>query len=189
MATDDIAEQAALRDLHGGRQQEALQRLMRAYGTQIYRFCYSFMKNKNDAEDMLQLTFLQAFESLGNYAAKSSLRSWLYTIARHRCLDKLKADRRLHARVEFVDEPPENAPDAPGDADPVGDDQLGAALRSCLERVSDAARTTLLLRFQSEMSYREIEAILQEKAKTLQVRVARALPALQRCLDEHGVSL
>lgn len=189
MAADETAERAALNALEKGQTQDALRRLMQAYGTEIYRFCFSFMKNENDAEDMLQLTFMQAFEALGNYESRASLRSWLYTIARHRCLDKLKANRRLSARVTFVDEPPENIDEPHHDNDPVSDDQLSAALRHCLARVSDAVRTTVLLRFQSDMSYPEIEAVLQENSKTLQTRVARALPALRKCLDERGVSL
>jgi len=73
--------------------------------------------------------------------------------------------------------------------DPVGDDQLVAALRKCLARVSTTVRTAVLLRFQRELSYPEMETILQVSAKTLQVRVSRALPELQRCLLKQGISL
>ncbi|MFK8016041.1 MAG: RNA polymerase sigma factor [Gammaproteobacteria bacterium] len=186
MPLDETAERAALQALDNNQSEHALRRLMQAYGTEIYRFCYSFMKNRSDAEDMLQLTFMQAYEALEGHSSKSSLRAWLYTIARNRCLDKLKAERRLQTRVAFVEEPPESPMES---GDPVGDDQLVAALRNCLARVSTAVRTAVLLRFQRELSYPEMEAILQESAKTLQVRVSRALPELHRCLLRQGISL
>ena len=58
-----------------------------------------------------------------------------------------------------------------------------------MSRLSDKIRDTLLLRFKSGRSYEEMSDILGEKAATLQARVARALPALRRCLEENGVSV
>jgi len=77
MPLDEMAERAALQALDNNQSEHALRRLMQAYGTEIYRFCYSFMKNKSDAEDMLQLTFMQAYEALEGHSSKSSLRAWL----------------------------------------------------------------------------------------------------------------
>ena len=189
MPLNEIAEHGALRDLEEGDKHNALKRLMDAYGTELYRFCNSYVKSAADAEDVLQLTFMQAFEGFGEFSAASTLRSWLYSIARNRCLDRLKADRRLRARVEFVDEPPEPEPN-PGDAsDSAGVDEVQRILRLCIEALSALARSAVLLRFQSGFSYPEIALITQEKPKTLQVRVARALPELRRCLSKHGVSL
>jgi len=189
MPLDEVAERGALRDLKRGKKHDVLKRLMDAYGSELYRFCYTFANSKADAEDVLQQTFMQAFEGFDAFSAKSSLRTWLFSIARNRCLDKLKTDRRLRARVEFVDQPPEPAPDLGDASDPVSVDQLQRFLRLCIEALSDLGRSTVLLRFHSELSYPEIAAITQENPKTLQVRVARALPELRRCLDEHGVTL
>lgn len=189
MPLDEVAEQGALRDLRRGRKDTALRRLMDAYGSELYRFCYTFMRNKADAEDVLQQTFMQAFESFSQFSAKASLRSWLYSISRNRCLDKLKADRRLQARVEFVDEPPEPKSNPGDELELAGSEQLRRVLQHCMQALSDVVRSTMLLRFQSELSYPEIALITQEKPKTLQVRVARALPELRNCLHEHGVSL
>lgn len=189
MPIDEVSERSALLDLKKGRKHNALCCLMKAYGTELYRYCYSFLNNKDDAEDMLQLTFMQAFEGLHKFSANASFRSWLYTIARNRCLDKLKGDRRLHARVIFIDAPPEAEADFGDSADPVANEQLNRILRDCLQRLSEAVRSTVLLRFQGELSYREIAEIMQENSKTLQTRVTRALPALRDCLREYGVSL
>ena len=189
MPLDDVAERGALDDLREGRKSDALKLLMDAYGSELFRFCYSMMGNRDDAEDMLQQTFMQAFESFGQFSANASLRSWLYSISRNRCLDKLKASRRLRARIDFVDDPPERASSVGDAVESVGDDQLRRVLQDCVSALASAVRNTVLLRFQSEMSYPEIAAIMDEKPKTLQVRVARALPELRNCLQSHGIAL
>jgi RNA polymerase sigma-70 factor (ECF subfamily) len=162
---------------------------MRVYGSAVYRYCRRMMADDDLAQEVHQMTFIQAYESLARFGRRSSLRTWLFGIAHHRCLDLLKMNRRRENRFDPLDA----VPDLPGPGASV-EDRLAERARArmlsdCLHSLAPRARDTLLLRFQQGLSYPEIARLSEEKAPALQVRVARALPLLRRCLEAKGVTL
>lgn len=179
-------ELEALAALERGDFEGALTALMRAYGGAVYRYCLQVTADATLAEEAHQMTFVQAFEGLSGFGGRSSLRSWLFGIARHRCLDALKIARRRRRRFEAVAELPE-----PPSPEPAAEQSLLAAgmrqaLRECLAALAPKVRAALALRFQESFTFVEMAAICRERAATLQARVARALPLLRRCLEARG---
>ena len=65
-------------------------RLMIRYERQIYRVCYRFVDNREDAMDLAQEVFIKAFEHLGTFRRESSLKTWLYRIAMNHCINHVK---------------------------------------------------------------------------------------------------
>ncbi len=184
----EAIEREALRALDRGDRKEVLNMLMDAYGAALYRYCCLLTAEEDLAQDVHQLAFVQAYEGLGRFARRSSLRTWLYGIARHRCLDALKQKRRRDRRFRPLEEPA----DRPA-ADPDAEGRLAAreharALEECLGRLQPKIRAAVLLRYREAVSYPEMARICRERPATLQARVARALPALRRCLEEQGVT-
>src|SRR5438046_4276144 len=59
----------------------AFDELMIRYERQIYRVCYRFVNNRDDAMDLAQEVFIKAFEHLSSFRRESSLKTWLYRIA------------------------------------------------------------------------------------------------------------
>jgi RNA polymerase sigma-70 factor (ECF subfamily) len=92
------AERDALAALDRADLDAALGVLMRAYGTPLYRYCRQMVADEELAQDAHQLTFVQAYEGLSRFSRRSSLRTWLFGIARPRCLDALKIERRRRRR-------------------------------------------------------------------------------------------
>ena len=168
---------------------QALSVLMRLYGVPLYRFCREMVADPDLAEDVHQMTFVQAYEGLPRFGRRSSLKSWLFSIARHRCLDALKMDRRRKRRFEAMDELPERPVAQPSALEELSQGTRTRALEVCLGKLAPRIRETLLLRFQQGLSYPEIARLVKERPPTLQVRVARALPVLRRCLESQGVTL
>ncbi len=182
------AEREALLALDRGDHKAVLTILMESYGAALYRYCRQLTADEDLAQDVHQLTFVKAYEDLHRFARRSSLRTWLYGIARHRCLDALKQKRRRERRFELVDEPPEQC-DAAGNAeDQLTARDLSRALAECLDRLAPRIRGAVLLRYREGFSYPDMARICRERSATLQMRVARALPVLRRCLEEHGVT-
>lgn len=165
----------------------ALDLVMRAYGVELHRYCSAMLRDPELIADVHQLVFVQAYESFGDFSERSSIRAWLYGIARHRCLDALKIKRRRLSRFRLVGAVPEEADPAPAPDEKLDERALSRALHQCLQKLSASVKATLLLRYQAELSYAEISASTGERATTLQQRVTRALPVLKRCLDERGV--
>ncbi|HRC87934.1 MAG TPA: RNA polymerase sigma factor [Thermoanaerobaculia bacterium] len=169
-----------------GSREELLAALMRLYGPAIYRYCRQMVKDAELAEEAHQMTFVQAYESLSSFAGRSSLRSWLFSIARHRSLDAAKIARRRRRRFQLVAEPPEAPAPEPVAEERLARESLGRLVRQCLSELAPRTRSALLLRFQQELPYEEIGLLSGERAGTLRVRVTRALPLLRRCLERRG---
>lgn len=170
----------------------ALEQMMTAYGSAIYRFCRHMVADEAAADDAHQVTFIQAYESLPRFARKSSVRTWLYSIARHRCLDAVKRRRRRWARFDPLPDAEEPRTDLEVQ-DPAPDERLLLKVRhrhllACLETLRAETRSAVLLRFQAGLTYPEMARTANEQPATLQARVARALPTLRRCLESRGLA-
>lgn len=173
--------------LAAGDYRKVLAFLMDNYGDQIYRFCMQMVADKNLAEDAHQMTFVQAYEGLGSFKGEASLRTWLFSIARNRCLDALKMTRRREKRITLVEELPETSEGQVADSDVFAGD-LREGLLKCLQKLAPQVRSAVLMRFQEERSYKEMSQISSDKPATLQARVVRALPVLRRCLEQGGIT-
>jgi RNA polymerase sigma-70 factor (ECF subfamily) len=169
----------------------AVSLLMERHGDAIHRFCRQMTEDDALAADLLQVTFLQAFVDLQTFSGRSLVRTWLYGIARHRCIDALKARRRWRARFQLADRDEtelDAADPAPSAEKRMSRQELVAALEHCLARLAPAVRTALLLRYVEDLPYDEIAGICEERAGTLRTRVARAMPLLRRCVEARGGS-
>jgi RNA polymerase sigma-70 factor (ECF subfamily) len=168
--------------LQAGNMRRALQLLMNHYGDDIYRFAYAMTHSYHLAEEVRQQVFVEVYRDLGTFAGRASLRSWVFGIARHRCLDIAKKQRRWTNRFKN-DPPPDEEPD---DHEPERDldrSRLARILAACLAKLAPAARDAVVLRYHQDLSYDEASAIAGDLAGTLQQRVARALPVLRKCVD------
>jgi RNA polymerase sigma-70 factor (TIGR02960 family) len=88
---------------------EAFRELTEPYRRELQVHCYRMLGSFQDAEDALQDTLLSAWQSLGGFGERSSLRTWLYRIATNRCLNILRSTKRRPAMPWNVAdiEPPE----------------------------------------------------------------------------------
>ena len=129
-------------------------------------FCVHMLGSREAAEDALQLTFVSAYRALRGRDSISSLRPWLYTIARNRCLSELRT-RRDAVDVDGV---AVDRPSFDGLADQV---QRREELRELLEdvqRLPDDQRAALVLFQLGDHSHNDIAAVLgvrREKVKAL----------------------
>jgi len=165
-----------------GDTQRALHRLMDRHGAAVYRFCCEGLRDPRLADDVHQQVFLEAFRDLATFGRRSTVRCWLFGIARHRLLDAAKRRRRARARISESDLGA--IPDAgPSPCDALEHAQLHAALVACVREFDNELQTALLLRYQQGFTFEEMAAICGEKPGTLQARVARALPVLRTCLE------
>lgn len=188
MNRSETVDAAILDALDRGEHAEALEALMETHGIALYRFCRRIAGDDELAEEAHQLAFVQAYRSLATFSRRSSIRTWLFSIARHRCLDLLKSHRRRSRRFELVDEPPETvgADDTSAGEAMLEDRDRRGALDHCLGQLAEPVRAAVVLRYREGMSYPEMETVLDERANSLQARVARALPALRRCMESAG---
>jgi RNA polymerase sigma factor (sigma-70 family) len=155
---------------------DATRALYEQYGRQIYAFCFSRLRSREEAEDAVQSTFLNAFRALQRDVAPAHESAWLYKIAENVCLTRARSSVRRR-RVE-----------TPGDLDAISEvvpahepetEEL-VNLPQALESMPEQQRRALLLREWQGLSYREIADELelsQSAVETLLFRARRTLAA------------
>ena len=168
--------------LASGDRRRALTLLMNRHGERIYRYALGMTGDREMAEEIRQLAFVQAYRDLESFAGRSRVRTWLFGIARHRCLDVMKGWKRWNHRYKH--DPPSDL--EVEDHEPDGEldrHRLVVLVAECLRKLRPAIREAVMLRFQQELSYAELAAVVGEQIGTVQQRVARALPMLRKCVD------
>ncbi len=196
---DDLLEAAR----HGD--QDAFARLVGPYRAQLRAHCYRMLGSLPDADDALQDTLLRAWRGLARFEGRSSLRSWLYTIATNA---SLRAIEKRPRRILPVDYGPSVDPhDHPAEAlaepvwlEPFPDAELGLesdllgpdaryeqresielAFTAALQYLPARQRAVLILREVLGFSARETAEVLQ----TSSVSVDSALQRAHRTIDER----
>ncbi|MBC7976346.1 MAG: RNA polymerase sigma factor [Myxococcales bacterium] len=165
-----------------GDRNQALRLLMHRHGTAVYRYCREELHDTALADDVHQQIFIEAYRDLARFRGRSTLRSWLFGIARHRVLDAAKSRRRAEAHLE--DDDTADAPDPrPLPCEQLDQARLEHALAHCLGGLGAHVRSALLLRYQQGFSFEDMAEVCSEKPGTLQARVARALPVLRACIE------
>lgn len=162
----------------------ALRHLMQRHGTAVYRYCREALRDAALADDVQQQVFIEAFRDLRKFHRRSSLRTWLFAIARHRVLDAAKARRRAQAHLEADDLT--GVPDPrPSPGESIDDGRLRVALLACIEELTEGVRTAVLLRYQQGFTFEDMAVVCRERPGTLQAKVTRALPMLRACIESR----
>jgi RNA polymerase sigma factor (sigma-70 family) len=141
--------------------------------------------DRDEASDLLQETYLQAFRALRSYRGEAPLESWLRVIALRKAIDWKRGILRRMKRTVSLRDTSANAETALRVA-PVQElrrsESERAALGRALGRLSERQRAALLLREWEERSFREIAAILGCNESTARVHHARARQRMQGLL-------
>ena len=145
------------------------------YARGVLAFCVHMLRSREAAEDVLQLTFVSAFRALRGGESDISLRPWLYTIARNRCVSELRARRDLDIDALATDRA-----SLDGVADQV---QRREDLREMLDdihRLPADQRDALVLFELGDHSHEEIAAVLGVRKEKVKALVFQAREALVR---------
>lgn len=163
----------------------ALALAMRRHGDAIFHFCCR-MVGDAQAPDVQQQVFIDAYKGFDAFDRRSSVKTWLFAIARNRCIDALRKSHRdrEHDRAS-ADSLDDVADDRPSSAAVLADSERFAALRHCIDRLAPASRSAVLLRYQEGLAYEEMAAMNSEQAGTIGRRVARAIVTLRTCVERR----
>src|SRR5690349_21190021 len=136
----------------------ALTALMRRHGVAVYRYCREELHDRTLADDVHQQIFIQAHRDLHRFAARSTLRTWLFAIARHRVLDAAKSRRRAQAHIE-EDDTADTPDPSPPPGERLDEARLQYALIACLCELGEHVRGVLVLRYQGGFTFEDLAEI------------------------------
>lgn len=158
---------------------QAQQACYERFVDRIYNLSFGITGNADDAFDATQNAFLRAFQNFKSYDGRASLGTWIHRIAVNEALQLLRRRGVEHRHAPRMARGIE-APQGPEkEFDP-------AVLDAAIVRLSDEHRVLLLLRYQAELSYREIAAVLELPEGTIASRLNRARGELRVLLERAG---
>ena len=163
--------------------------LYRLFSSDVYRLVYGLLGHREDAEEVVQDTFVYAMRNLARYDPdRAGFRTWLFIIAtsrarnkrRRRWLPTVSLRQLLQAGVE----PPALEGGRRPPEESVEDAGRHRAVRRALEQLSPKLREAAVLRYFEGLTYREIGQILDIPHKTAESRVRLAHRALRKLLPD-----
>ena len=170
----------------------AFEQLMLDNQDRVYTLCLRMTGDREDALDLAQETFLNAWRGLSSFQGNSSFSTWVYRLASNACIDFLRKRKRRQQGESPHSLDDEEAP-LPEPADPRGSPEeelerreLRRAVERGLQALPDHHRQVLVMRELSGMSYQEIGAVLDLDLGTVKSRIARARLALKKFLVQEG---
>lgn len=161
---------------------KAFDLLYERYADKLYRYLYRLLGNDTaKAEDFLQEVFLKVLKSAANFDHTKSVSTWVYTIATNLCRNDWRntTNRR---RLMHTFEPWEHFPDKTVQ-DNIDDRYRSKALRQVIEALEQQDREILQLRFQQELSIREIAAIAGLPEGTVKSKIFYLLRKMAKQLN------
>lgn len=146
------------------------------FSVAIYNYCYHTLLNVQDANDVTQEVFIRFYQHSSQIESATSLKGYLYKIARNQCLILLKK------RVEKI---PIDEDEIEFDDNLVENEELSKLINLAIEKLPFALREVFVLRFVQGMDYNEIEAVTMIKNTTLRTKISRALSKMQELLKPY----
>lgn len=173
--------------------QEAFAALVEASQTKVYNLALRLTGSPEDAADLSQEAFLNAWKGLSTFHGESSFSTWIYRLTNNVCIDFLRREKRrrtISSAMSLNDDETDFAnlvPDrAPSPHSLLEGKELKAAIARGLDQLSDDHRQVLVLREITGLSYAEIAQVLGLEEGTVKSRIARARLSLRNLLRSDG---
>lgn len=170
--------------------QKAYEELLQRHKHGIFTMIYQMVKNREETEDLVQETFIKAFNALSTFNSNYAFSTWLYKIAFNNCIDAI---RKKKLKTTPLDQPirlkeGEVHQEIRDDSSSPEKEMLYAEKRRMIQDSIDSLpeiyRRVIVLRHQEERSYEEISEMLHLPVGTVKARIFRAREILKKHLQE-----
>jgi RNA polymerase sigma-70 factor (ECF subfamily) len=157
----------------------ALAQLYLRHAPRLKAYLQRVLRSHEEAEDILQDTFVRLFEGRGRYTPRGRFRSWLYTVATRQALDRLRNENR---RATLLAQHARSVTPLHDPLKKVADQQLLTRIDAVLQTLPPEMVTAFHLRMREEFRYSEIAAICGTSEGTLRSRIHHTLKKIHQAL-------
>lgn len=156
--------------------------LVERYQKPLYAFAYRFVHDHDQAADIVQTSFLQAYTHLAQFSGRATFKTWLHQIALNQCRQLHRSDHtRQHVRLDDVPEADLTAPTAETEGATAG---WKAPLERLIARLPLRQREVLTLRIFSDLPFKEIARVEGMSENSAKVNYHHAITRLRGWLRE-----
>lgn len=173
--------------------ERAFEQLVADNEKRIYNLCRRLTGDPEDAAELAQEAFLNAWRGLSRFQGDSAFSTWLYRLASNACIDFLRREKRrrdLSMSLSLDDDEGLRQAELPDERDSpeqcLERAEIRRAIAAGLERLSLEHRQVLVMRELNGLSYAEICQVLELEEGTVKSRISRARVALRKVLTERG---
>ncbi|MFA6291266.1 MAG: sigma-70 family RNA polymerase sigma factor [Victivallales bacterium] len=179
--------------------ESAFDELVKRYSTQMFKVAYGFLRSNEDAEEVVQDTFVKVYRNLKTFRGDSSFSTWTYRILINLARNKYQWNKRRGEQQKVSISEKRQTPDG-GDAGDIDFADTAHAPNTIMEKseederimsaiadLPEALKESIILRHLEDMSYEDIARITGANIGTVKSRLSRARESLARMLkNERG---
>ncbi|MDD3705959.1 MAG: RNA polymerase sigma factor [Clostridiaceae bacterium] len=162
--------------------------LFKMYEKYLFKLCYNYVRNEQDALDIAQEVYIKVFNNISKFDITMPFHPWFRTIAVNTCLNFKRIQKYDSVSLNSGNEDDKALEEiiaAPKDVESeVLDNELGQMIRENLEGLKPKHRMVLILRYYEGLSYEEIAAVLREPLGTVKTDIHRARNILKEKLTK-----
>ena len=163
--------------------EDLIDEIMNKYGQEVLQLVYSYVNNKEVAEDLTQDIFVKCYKSLHTYKGNSNLKTWLWRIAINHCKDYLKSWYNKKVIVT-EDESAYTFVQHDSVEQTVIQNAEDSRLASAVMSLPIKYREVIYLFYYEELSIKEIAIVIDVKENTIKTRLKKAKELLKKGLEE-----
>lgn len=157
----------------------AMREIYDTYADVVHRFLQTRLRDEFEIFDIVHETMLSVWRGASKFEGRSSVRSWIITLARNKAVDYVRKQSRLSLAEPDV-EIPDDEPDAEAI---IAASQDAARLRACLDGLSESQRIVVHLAYFDDLTCRQISEVEAIPEGTVKTRIYHAKKLLMRCLS------
>ena len=163
--------------------QASMKQVYELHSGPLFHFVKNWLVDPHEASDIVHETMLEVWRRADRFQGRSSLKSWIFSIARNKSIDK----NRKSSRMSYTDEVPDMIDEMINPSEALEVSQDAAVLKACIAKLSETHRRMIHLAFYQDLSYKEIAEIEDCPLGTVKTRILHAKKLLMRDLAGHHI--
>jgi RNA polymerase sigma-70 factor (ECF subfamily) len=163
----------------------AFTKLVDSYKDLVFTLALRMLKNRDEAEEVSQDTFIKVFKSLTKFKGDSKFSTWIYKVAYNTCLDRLKKNKRKQSEVAIDEFTEHHIKTIDNALDKMEQDERNKAIKNCLELLPHEDSFLLTLYYFEDQSLDEISKITGLTANNVKVKLFRSRKKLATIFMER----
>ena len=155
------------------------------YKNMVYSLALKMTKNREEAEEVSQDTFIKAYKNLSNFKGDSKFSTWLYRIAYHACLDTIKKNKNHNQSFEINEITFNQIKSVETILEGIERKEREKIIDECLLKLPEEERSIIWMFYYDELSLKEIIEVTSLSEANIKVKLHRARKKLLTIVEEN----